>query len=845
MVDTYELKFNVDGTNDYMVVVNPEPTMVDGKMMYEAGQAVQLTANQYEGLVTFTNWSDGDTNSSKLVSMTEDITLTAYYAQADIIAGWDFYKAGGNGRKADFAAQDNDGDALNLVNTETGETSGWLDKSTEAANGYESFAGAAVNWRSGSKEGDVGNWHWQTKINAEAFTEINVQFQMLYNYNAYQTYNAEYSVDGENWTKFGSITMTGAKSPASFNKQLPTEANNLKDLYIRMLADKASNVDGTASKNDGNTLAMFFITGTPKLVDDGVAPVLVSTVPVDGATGVSATGKIVLTFDERVKVAEGVVAYINNSYIKSLQQNPTTPSVNGKTITIDYKGLEYATPYNFLLPAKTVADLTDNYIAEPITLSFTTMERPSVKKGLYDFVVPDDGTLEAAIAAANNRTDKNVRYRIFLKNGKYVLPLSTSATINSDDGNTYPSPITNISGSNVSFIGESREGVVITNSIDNSLEYAGQFGTTNVYDGIGKSDVLQIQSSVTGTYFQDLTVKSSMNDARGRNIAVQDRGRYTVYKNTLLYGYQDTWTSNNDHGYYYFEGGQVRGRTDYMCGKGDAFFNGVELRQLAGGYAAVPSKSIKYGFTYKDCTISGEGSGVDGNYTLGRPWGSGTPVALWIDTKMNVVPSVIGWNEMSNGWPKRFAEYNSMTATGSAVDLSGRKKVFGEGHENNPVLTAEEAFEAGNLHNMFGDWDPTLLTEQAPIPQNVELAGNELTWKGSDYALLYAIVKNGDVVAFTLEPQYTVDDAEAKWAVRAANEMGGLCEATNATVVAGLRGDVNGDGEVGIGDIVAITNVMAGIAGDGFPVARADVNGDGEVGIGDIVAITNIMAGIQ
>ena len=59
----------------------------------------------------------------------------------------------------------------------------------------------------------------------------------------------------------------------------------------------------------------------------------------------------------------------------------------------------------------------------------------------------------------------------------------------------------------------------------------------------------------------------------------------------------------------------------------------------------------------------------------------------------------------------------------------------------------------------------------------------------------------------------------------------------------GLRGDVNLDGQVGIGDIVAITNVMAGITTDAAIVARADVNGDGQVGIGDIVDITNIMAG--
>ena len=75
-VETYELKLTVDGTNDYMVTVEPAPTVVEGKNMYEAGQAVQLTANQYEGLVTFTNWSDGETNSSKLISMTNDIDIT-------------------------------------------------------------------------------------------------------------------------------------------------------------------------------------------------------------------------------------------------------------------------------------------------------------------------------------------------------------------------------------------------------------------------------------------------------------------------------------------------------------------------------------------------------------------------------------------------------------------------------------------------------------------------------------------------------------------------------------------------------------------------------------------------
>ena len=59
------------------------------------------------------------------------------------------------------------------------------------------------------------------------------------------------------------------------------------------------------------------------------------------------------------------------------------------------------------------------------------------------------------------------------------------------------------------------------------------------------------------------------------------------------------------------------------------------------------------------------------------------------------------------------------------------------------------------------------------------------------------------------------------------------------------EGDINGDGEVGIGDIVSVTNVMAGDTSDPALRAAADVNGDGEVGIGDIIAITNMMAGAE
>ena len=55
------------------------------------------------------------------------------------------------------------------------------------------------------------------------------------------------------------------------------------------------------------------------------------------------------------------------------------------------------------------------------------------------------------------------------------------------------------------------------------------------------------------------------------------------------------------------------------------------------------------------------------------------------------------------------------------------------------------------------------------------------------------------------------------------------------------RGDVNGDGEVKVGDLVSISNFMAG--DEIVYKDAADVNQDGEVNVGDMVVISNIMSG--
>ena len=60
---------------------------------------------------------------------------------------------------------------------------------------------------------------------------------------------------------------------------------------------------------------------------------------------------------------------------------------------------------------------------------------------------------------------------------------------------------------------------------------------------------------------------------------------------------------------------------------------------------------------------------------------------------------------------------------------------------------------------------------------------------------------------------------------------------------ADVEGDVNGDNEVGVGDLISVSNYMADGEESGVTKEKADVNKDDEVGVGDLITISNIMAG--
>lgn len=413
-------------------------------------------------------------------------------------------------------------------------------------------------------------------------------------------------------------------------------------------------------------------------------------------------------------------------------------------------------------------------IMSDTTIVVHCRQLPVMDRGCYDFIVPDDGTVKDALEMANSRTDASRRYRIFIRPGHHQMPASQTVTSLGSDGVEYPSPNNYVEQSNISFIGLDYR----TTSFRNTLPQVyvdSKYGPQHPLEG-NNPDALTIQKGVTGTYFQGVTLKSDMKDATGRNAALKDYGDKTVFKEAALWGYQDTYVSNNSGGRFYFEGGLLRGRTDFLCGSGDVFYNKVELQMCAsGGKLTAPSKKKEYGYVFKDCRITGPAE-VDNSYTLGRPWGQGTPAAIYIDTEMEVIPTALGWDEMGTGYPHRFTEYNSHRPDGSTVSLTGRKKTFSSSHTNRPVLTADEA-AAYTLEAVMGStdgWDPTALTRQVDAPANVRLSGTTLSWDAAEGAIGYVVCSADTAVAFTCHTTCTVPDASGIYTVRSANEMGGL-----------------------------------------------------------------------
>lgn len=486
---------------------------------------------------------------------------------------------------------------------------------------------------------------------------------------------------------------------------------------------------------------------------------------------------------------------------------------------------------------------------QPISITLhITKEENSYEYHKFDFIVGAEGygDMDEAIRAANGKAEgksynntkaDGQRYYIFVPDGDYPLTGNTTITCSTDekdapkdekgepktDMNGQNNGMTEIVKSNISLIGQSKEGVRIWNHP--IVEGIGYTATINLPKLEGKT--------IEDFYVQDLTLENKFDywgtmsgqdaSGAGRAVVFCDRGNRTVMKNVALLSWQDTYYSNNSNANYrgYFEGCDLAGVVDWICGNGDIWFERCNLihRDRTGNNIAAPSTEVgqEWGYVFNNCNIKVENEDPlkfkDQDWTLARPWNN-SPACTFINTKMYTQPRKYGWTKMTAGLKLRFHEFKSMDGYGNPIPLETRSLAActpAPGSDD-CILTDTTGYNIRNVMSGTDAFDPQILCRQIDAqsglqsnksseeevekektePKNhivwedkITINDNLLQWEPMPEALCYFLFKKNEETGKwiykenTIENQINLNDyGNGYYCIRAANQRGGLGVAT-------------------------------------------------------------------
>lgn len=480
------------------------------------------------------------------------------------------------------------------------------------------------------------------------------------------------------------------------------------------------------------------------------------------------------------------------------------------------------------LKIKPTEDIYGGAYGQEITLTLhVAKEDTGYQRHTFNFIVGKDGNMDEAIKAANNNDKTDLRYYIFVPDGDYQLTGNTTISYNINvkdtelptdengkprkDMNGKNNGKTEIRKSNISLIGQSKEGVKIWNH--------------PVVEGISYTATIHLKKN--DFYAQDLTLENKFNycsSGAGRAVAFWDQGNRSVLKNVALMSYQDTYFSSNSTADYrsYFENCDLAGVVDWICGNGDIWFEKCNLivRDRTGNNIAAPNTEVgqAWGYVFNNCTIRPETdkpTQLKGNdWTLARPWNN-SPACTFLNTKMYTQPRTYGWNRMTSGLVVRFHEYNSLDDSNTPIPLGTRSLAACSPAPGSDdcILTNTSDYNIRNVMSGTDAFEPQELCKQIDAESGLQSKKDEevedkekvdtenhiiwkdsistndnlLQWKDQKEALCYFIFKLDEKTgkwiykANTTENQINLNDyGNGFYCIRAANQRGGLGGATKA-----------------------------------------------------------------
>ncbi|KAF0896420.1 hypothetical protein E2562_024294 [Oryza meyeriana var. granulata] len=200
----------------------------------------------------------------------------------------------------------------------------------------------------------------------------------------------------------------------------------------------------------------------------------------------------------------------------------------------------------------------------------------------------------------------------------------------------------------------------------------------------------------------------------GQAVALRLFGTKASLYNCTIDGGQDTLYDHK--GLHYFKDCMIKGSVDFIFGFGRSFYEGCTIVSVVKEVAVLTAQqrtktiegAIESGFSFKNCTIKGEGQ-----IYLGRAWGDSSRV-IYSYTEMGKEVVPVGWDGWNIAKPESSGiYYGEFKCTGPGADA---KKRVGWALD----LTDEQAKPFIGTHYIFGDsW---ILP-----PPNAEAAGSTAT----------------------------------------------------------------------------------------------------------------------
>ena len=557
----------------------------------------------------------------------------------------------------------------------------------------------------------------------------------------------------------------------------------------------------TVKNKNGITVATYPVKFDFKKPDD--APVMTQVTIKDKTYPIDATNSDI-TIEAYDVPADGIIKLKFNRTMQAMKRGLFQTKSAAREYVFKYWDFLVGSNPIFYFPdpeADAEAIFKDIYGKEclqKLTLNLHIVNSETIHhKHKFDFIVGTDGTLDQAIAAANNNTKKDGhRYYIFVPDGEYQL------TGNANNG------VTQITKPNISLIGQSKEGVKIYNLPEKG--------------GIGKTATLQVTEQATDFYAEDLTLENRFDyqtsDAK-QAVAFHTQGNRSVMKNVALLSWQDTYYSDLAKSDFrgYLEECDLSGVLDWVCGNGDIWFEKCNLihRDRAGNNIVAPNteETQEWGYVFNNCSIKTETEQPtlfkDKEWTLARPWGK-SPACTFINTRMYTQPRNYGWGKMKTGLKLRFHEYNSVDKSGNEIPLATRSLAAcspAAGSDDcilsnvsdcniRDVLGGSDAFEPQvrcKQIDAVSGLSPVIKEDEVnnDVPNRLEWKDNivlndeRLQWKPQQEALCYFLFKWDEKTEKWLYQENTTEceitlTESGVYCVRAANQQGGLGIATKA-----------------------------------------------------------------